>query len=132
MQVKFIILRLENAIPTILESSTLLQQQKIQQNLKRLTATSAGMFTLLDYINFKGEGISEKERYQGQGWGLKQVLLTMPDTYEDPLRAFGLSADEVLTRRVKNAPRDEMRWLLGWRNRVYGYQDIVVNAGVKP
>lgn len=126
IQVKFIILRLENAIPKILASSSSLERQKIQINLQRLTATSAGLFTLLDYINFKGEGISEKERYQGQGWGLKQVLLTMPDTYIDPLRAFGLSADEVLTRRVKNAPRDEMRWLQGWRNRIYGYQYIPV------
>ena len=132
IQVKFIILRLESAIPQILESSTLSQHQKIQTNLNRLTATSAGIFTLLDYINFKGEGISDKERYQGQGWGLKQVLLTMPDSYKNPLRAFGLSADEVLTRRVKNAPRDEIRWLSGWRNRVYGYQNIVVNSVVKP
>jgi len=127
IQVKFIILRLENAIPEIIESSEQWQQQKIKANIQQLTATTAGLFTLLDYINFKGEGISPKERYQGQGWGLKQVLLTMPEQYENPLRAFGLSADEVLTRRVKNAPRDETRWLKGWRNRVHAYQNIVVN-----
>jgi len=130
IQVKFIILRLENAIPQILESSTLQERQKIQNNLKQLTATSAGLFALLDYINFKGDGVSVKERYQGQGWGLKQVLLAMPDIYKNPLRAFGLSADEILTRRVKNAPRDEVRWLRGWRSRVHSYQNIIVSNDV--
>jgi hypothetical protein len=126
LQVKFIILRLEKAIPVIIVDSTPEQKILIEQHLKRLTASPAGLFVLLDYINFKGEGLSEKERYQGQGWGLKQVLLSMPSKYDNTLRAFAYSADEVLTRRVKNAPRDESRWLKGWRVRVQGYQDIVV------
>jgi hypothetical protein len=127
LQVNFIISRLEKALPLILGSCTLAQKSKIESHLARLTATPQGVFSLLDYINFKGEGLSENERYQGEGWGLKQVLLTMPEQYSDPLRAFGLSADEVLTRRVKNAPRDELRWLKGWRARVYSYQNITVN-----
>jgi hypothetical protein len=127
LQVKFIILRLEKAIPLILESCSQKQRITIQYHMANLTATAEGLFTLLDYINFKGDGLSEKERYQGQGWGLKQVLLTMPGEYSDPLRAFGLAADEVLTRRVKNAPGDEFRWLKGWRSRVYSYQYIKVN-----
>ena len=28
----------------------------------------------MDYVNFKGEGVSSSERYRGQGWGLLQVL----------------------------------------------------------
>ena len=79
---------------------------------------------LLDYVNFKGEGINKKERYEGKGWGLKQVLLAMPQNENNPLRNFAFSADEVLTRRVINAPRDESRWLAGWRIRVHGYIDL--------
>lgn len=126
LQVKFIISRLEKAIPKILAICDKGQKRRLTYNLTQLTATPEGLFTLLDYVNFKGEGLSEKERYQGHGWGVKQVLLTMSKQYSDPLRAFGLAADEVLTRRVKNAPRDESRWLKGWRVRVHAYQHITV------
>jgi hypothetical protein len=123
IQVRFIVVRLEKAIPMILKKSTLAEQKIITRNLQQLSTPEA-IFTLLDYVNFKGEGINEKESYQGHGWGLKQVLLTMPEHYDNPLRSFGLAADEVLTRRVKNAPRDESRWLKGWRARVHGYQSL--------
>ncbi|WP_028866053.1 hypothetical protein [Psychromonas aquimarina] len=126
LQVKFIILRLEAAIPHIIHSSTTAQKKIVKEHIKRMTATPEGVFSMLDYVNFKGEGLSKKERYQGHGWGLKQVLLNMPVEYDNALYAFGMSADEVLTRRVKNAPKKEFRWLKGWRARVYGYQKIVV------
>ena len=127
LQVKFIILRLEKAIPLIFSACDPQQKNKLKANLLSLTSTPEGIFALLDYINFKGEGLLEQESYQGEGWGLKQVLVAMPLKYKDPLRAFGLAADEVLTRRVKNAPRDELRWLKGWRVRVHSYQNIVVD-----
>jgi len=127
LQVQFIIKRLEAGIPLILADSNETQKKVIHYQLARLTASSEGIFVLLDYINFKGEGVSLKERYQGQGWGLKQVLLTMPLEYDNVLRAFTLSADEVLTRRVKNAPKNERHWLTGWRVRLQGYQNMPVN-----
>ncbi|MCP4323090.1 MAG: hypothetical protein GY951_02565 [Psychromonas sp.] len=123
LQVRFIVQRLEKAIPLIFEDSPPEQQKVISKNLQQLS-TPEGIFTLLDYVNFKGEGVNEKERYQGEGWGLKQVLLAMPVASDDPLRSFGLAADEMLTRRVKNAPRDEFRWLKGWRVRVHGYKNL--------
>jgi hypothetical protein len=125
LQVRFIVVRLEKAIPLILEKSTLAEHKIITKNLDRLKTPEA-VFTLLDYVNFKGEGVNEKERYQGEGWGLKQVLLAMPKNYDNPLRSFGLAADEILTRRVKNAPRDEFRWLKGWRLRVHAYQNLTI------
>ncbi|WP_372881106.1 hypothetical protein [Psychromonas sp.] len=126
LQVQFIIKRLENGIPLILADSDATEKKVIHYQLARLTATPEGLFVLLDYINFKGEGVSLKERYQGQGWGLKQVLLTMPLDYDNVLRVFALSADEVLTRRVKNSPKDELHWLNGWRVRLQGYQSITL------
>lgn len=127
LQVQFIIKRLETGIPLILIDSNKTEMKVINYQLARLTILPEGLFALLDYINFKGEGILSKESYQAQGWGLKQVLLTMPLEYDDPLRAFSLSADEVLTRRVKNAPADELHWLKGWRVRVHSYQNIMID-----
>ncbi|MDA7746839.1 hypothetical protein N8878_05850 [Psychromonas sp.] len=121
LQATFIIKRLEKGIPDILNASTEQEKIKINKSLSSLTSSPEGIFVLLDYINFKGEGISTKERYQGYGWGLKQVLLAMPDNSENPILSFALSADEMLTRRVKNAPRDEFNWLKGWRVRLYKY-----------
>jgi len=73
-------------------------------------------------VNFKGEGVSPAERYNGQGWGLLQVLETMP-TSGKALPEFSKAADIVLTRRVKNSPpaRNEAKWLPGWRNRLSTY-----------
>ncbi|TEW55245.1 hypothetical protein E2R68_05670 [Psychromonas sp. RZ22] len=126
LQARFIIKRLETGIPAILKASSEQEKVKITQHLADLTATPEGIFILLDYINFKGEGISDKEQYQGYGWGLKQVLLAMPDKSNNVLLSFALSADEMLTRRVKNAPRDEFNWLRGWRVRVYKYPTLKI------
>lgn len=126
LQAKFIIKRLEAGIPNILSHSNLQQKEKIDAQLSKLTATPEGIFVLLDYINFKGEGISKEEEYRGQGWGLKQVLLAMPENPDDALLSFALAADEMLTRRVKNAPRDEIHWLKGWRVRVHKYPHLTI------
>lgn len=124
LQARFIIKRLERGIPAILESSDEIQKIKINKNLSALTSTPEGIFVLLDYINFKGEGIASNEQYQGYGWGLKQVLLAMPEQSNNILLSFALAADEMLTRRVKNAPRDEIQWLKGWRVRVHKYPSL--------
>ena len=81
-----------------------------------------GLYPLMDYVNFKGEGTSPTERYQGEGWGLSQVLAGMSDT-GSPTAAFSKSADRVLTRRIELSPpaRGEKRWLPGWRNRLATY-----------
>lgn len=121
LQAMFIIKRLEKGIPAILATSNDQEKLKINNSLSALTSTPEGIFVLLDYVNFKGEGISEKEQYQGVGWGLKQVLLTMPAQTDNVLLSFALSSDEVLTRRVKNAPQSEIHWLKGWRVRVHKY-----------
>ena len=126
LQALFIIKRLETGIPAILASSTKVERDKLEKEIFTLTSTPEGIFVLLDYINFKGEGISIKERYQGKGWGLKQVLLAMPDHSNNILASFALSADEVLTRRVKNAPKNEINWLKGWRVRIHKYPTLKI------
>ena len=93
------------------------------KRVQRLLKTMEGKYALLDYLNFKGEGILPSERYNSQGWGLVQVLEEMADS-EDPQAAFSEAAKQVLVRRVKNAPqeRKEERWLPGWTARVSTYR----------
>jgi hypothetical protein len=120
-QTAFIIRRMEAALPKMLATLDNDQQRDhVRQQFYRVANTHNGLYALIDYINFKGEGTSPKERYKDQGWGLLQVLETMPGN-GDAMSEFVHSADVVLTRRVQNANRDESRWLPGWRNRLRTY-----------
>jgi len=120
-QVEFIVLRLQASLPGILDTlPTQSRREHVTTQFYRVARQPTGVYALIDYVNFKGEGISARERYLGQGWGLLQVLETMDD--EQPtLPEFVRAADFVLTRRVQNAPRDESRWLPGWRKRLQTY-----------
>jgi len=97
----------------------------IRRRLESLLATPAGRYALVDYVNFKGEGLDPRERYQGEGWGLLQVLDAMTGTPSAAVADFAAAADRVLTRRVANADpsRHEERWLPGWRRRLTTYTD---------
>jgi len=78
---------------------------------------------MIDYMNFKGEGTKETERYKGEGWGLLQVLERMHGTGPGAPKEFAQAAAEVLTRRVKNAPGGAEGGAVagGWKGRVRGY-----------
>jgi hypothetical protein len=96
----------------------------VQQQFERLGKTPQGCYALVDYVNFKGEGVLHTERYRGQGWGLLQVLEAMhgaPDTAV--VDEFARAAKAILIRRVQNAPaeRHESRWLSGWIRRANSY-----------
>ncbi len=121
-QARFAAMRLESALPKILAAAPAAQRPRIEANFRRVAAEPLGFYALMDYVNFKGEGVNPAERYNGQGWGLLQVLETMP-TSGNALPEFAKAADTVLTRRVKNSPpaRNESKWLPGWRNRLATY-----------
>jgi hypothetical protein len=121
-QIQFIIKRLEQALPQMLDAlPTEERRNHVRQQFYRVAQKPVGVYALVDYINFKGEGVSPKERYQGQGWGLLQVLENMPGDSNNLMVEFAKSADKMLTLRVRNAPKDESRWLPGWRNRLKTY-----------
>jgi len=124
MQARFLVQRTEQALPKMLSTAPSSQRAKIKANYERLMATPRGLFAVVDYVNFKGEGTKETERYQGEGWGLLQVLANMGESEgASPAALFAKSAEEILTRRVRNSPpeRHEERWLNGWKNRVRAY-----------
>lgn len=95
------------------------------EKVRLLEASPAGIYCLIDYMNFKGRGDDQGERYNGYGWGLLQVLDEMPDdlTAEEAPRFFAAAAELVLRRRIDNSPpeRSEIRWLPGWINRLGTY-----------
>jgi len=127
LQTTFLISRMEAALPKMQEGLGDGECGRLVSRFRGLAATAHGAYAMIDYVNFKGEGVSEKERYGGEGWGLKQVLLGMQEEifHKDQCLAFSESAKRVLTRRVKNSPpeRKESRWLQGWLNRCDTYRD---------
>lgn len=122
-QANFLAMRLERSLPIMLQAAAPESRNLIQANFKRVAASPQGVYALIDYVNFKGEGTDVRERYNGQGWGLLQVLEGMPDD-KPALEAFAISARNTLARRVKNSPpaRHEQRWLPGWFNRIETYR----------
>lgn len=124
LQTEHIILRLENALPKILDKiDDQALKQKVQERFYRvLNSGPAGVFALVDYVNFKGEGLELVPEYGNISWGLRQVLENMKDT-DNPVKDYAESAKAVLTKRVENSPkhRNEQQWLKGWHNRVDRY-----------
>jgi hypothetical protein len=121
-QARYAAMRLESALPKMLAAAPAKERHRIEQNFRRVAAEPLGFYALMDYVNFKGEGTNPNERYKSQGWGLLQVLETMPETGK-ALSQFAKAADTVLTRRIQNSPaaRNEAKWLPGWRNRLTTY-----------
>lgn len=128
-QVAFLIERLVRALPVMLAVAPEETRARLVDRLRRVlyaadgSITPEGVYALVDYVNFKGEGTAPAERYQGEGWGLLQVLDAMADRPGADLAAFADAAAAVLTRRVTLAPggRREARWLGGWLKRVATY-----------
>ncbi|RBW49920.1 hypothetical protein [Marinobacter sp. F3R11] len=126
IQAEFIFRRAKSSLAQIVESVPENRQEQVQADLEALSRTPGGTYALMDYVNFKGEGLSDAERYNGEGWGLRQVLLAMePDPESTTLERFRKAAAKVLTRRADNAddPIEKNRWLKGWLKRLETYTE---------
>ena len=125
LQAQFLVERLQESLAKMLNEAGQAERDNVQRQFTRVASTPRGCYALVDYVNFKGEGVLSTERYHGQGWGLLQVLEGMHGTEPGPpaTREFANSAAAILRRRVQNSPpeRHEARWLPGWLNRVHTY-----------
>ena len=125
LQVMFIFKRLEASLEKMLEASD--NKENVKKQFYRVANSPNGLYPLIDYVNFKGEGTNPKERYTGQGWGLLQVLENMKGTEigKAALTEFSNSAKFVLQRRVNNSDpsKNEKKWLQGWFNRCNTYAE---------
>ena len=130
-QAEFMAKRLTKALPKIL---AVIKNPRKKANIKwrfnhilynkNGTINAQGLYILLDYVNFKGEGTLASEGYHGEGWGLLQVLENMKfSKNKSRFKSFGQSASYVLSRRIKNSPkkRGEERWRKGWNVRLKTY-----------
>jgi hypothetical protein len=137
-QLGFMAWRLAQALPEVVAHAAPHEQGRVRAQYQRVLRSSsggvsaAGVYALLDYVNFKGEGVEPGERYRGEGWGLLQVLQAMPGDPADPRDAFADAAGIVLARRVANAPpeRDEGRYLPGWLARLDTYRTAAFEAAL--
>lgn len=125
VQTDFIIARSRAALPKMLAAAPASEKARIEQNYHKVATTPQGTYALIDYVNFKGEGILTTERYNGRGWGLLQVLGEMRDVPSGAAAAteFAAAAKRALSRRIVNSPpaRGEKRWEEGWHKRCNTY-----------
>ncbi|MFA5504536.1 MAG: hypothetical protein WC423_03860 [Vulcanimicrobiota bacterium] len=125
LQTDFIMQRSRAALAKMQETAETEERARLEANYNKVASTTNGVYALIDYVNFKGEGINPKERYGGEGWGLMQVLLEMRDVPagQPAAREFAAAAKRTLDRRIANSPPDrgESRWRAGWHNRCNGY-----------
>ena len=123
-QINFIVNRLSHSLDDIVATFPLNQQATIREKLSTLAQSHPpyGSYALIDYVHFKGTGLTPSERYENQGWGLQQVIEEM-ESKPTTLYSFVQTAKLMLSRRVANAPieRNEQRWHAGWHKRVESY-----------
>ena len=129
-QTQFLILRMQEALPKILATlDEANDREHVQTQFDRMVRASPDLYPLVDYVNFKGEGIAPLEAFENketgarEGWGLKQVLLQMSGTTEgrSALHEFADAAKLVLKRRISNRPRDAVH-AAGWFARCDTYR----------
>lgn len=134
VQARYAADRAERSLPKVLAAAPASERPILQARYDAVAAAPNGVYALVDYVNFKGEGVSPTERYPSaavpgtfEGWGLLQALELMPDSPpgQPAVEAFARAADAALTRRVANSPpeRNESRWLDGWRKRLRTYAE---------
>ena len=79
LQVLFIVERLHGSTADLFRGLEPPVRRAVETSFYEVanSQTPYGMYALIDYVHFKGTGISASERYQGEGWGLLQVLLEL-------------------------------------------------------
>lgn len=133
VQAEFIFRRAKESLASVVAAAPESRQADVEHHLQHLSQTPGGVYAIVDYVNFKGEGLSPDERYNGEGWGLLQVLMAMPglaeatgsDNSANTLAEFRAAAGRVLTRRADNAdnPVEQEQWLAGWLRRIDTYRE---------
>lgn len=129
-QTQYLLTRAEASLPKMLTALASDDERRhLLGQLGRLVRSSPDLYPLIDYVNFKGEGISEKEtRFDAAtdrnlGWGLRWLLLEMRgvDDGAPALAEFSRAAKAVLDRRIRNHPPSQ-RWREGWHRRCDTYK----------
>ena len=130
LQASYIFERAKRAMPRLVKATPPHLRAHVAQNLNAVANTRGGWYALIDYVNFKGEGLNRRGGYKGQNWGLLQVLENMrpSEPGQMALNNFADSAIQTLERRVRNSKpsRGESRWMRGWTIRCNTYRQPFV------
>ncbi len=130
LQLLFLAERLQQALPKMLEIVSEEAGMHVKQQFFRVAHSPYGLYALIDYVNFKGEGVLLSERYNGRGWGLLQVLEEMQgnEIGIPAIQEFIRAAEQLLIARVNNAPSgvSDSKWLPVWQRRVKTYYDFAI------
>jgi hypothetical protein len=140
-QAQYLLVRAQRAMDKILQSSPdSTERAHIITQFSRMVQASKDLYPLIDYIEFKGEGINpeetavDKQTGKRQGWGLKQVLLKMNGKATEPkavLAEYADAAQSVLQQRVRNIPANHP-WESGWFRRVDTYRRPLIEVASTP
>ncbi|MDB4523259.1 hypothetical protein N9074_03815, partial [Akkermansiaceae bacterium] len=79
IQTEFIAYKSQAALPRIMHAAPTQERARIKANYDKVASNANGVYALVDYVNFKGDGTNPTERYNNQGWGLMWVLMEMKD-----------------------------------------------------
>jgi len=131
LQTQFMIEQFYEQLPLIIAAAPENKRARVVRIIGSMRSSDCGMYALVDYCNFKGSGLNQKERINNQGWGLLQVLCDSADSLlVDTLYAkdtisisFALSAMKLLIIRVQNSSPQYtcMSFVPGWIRRVETY-----------
>jgi len=127
LQAEFMIDRMIRKMPEIVEAAPIRHRKKVIKNIELLRASSLGNYVLVDYLNFKGDGLNSKEVAGGQPWGLLAVLLDMPNNLnaKNVTKAFAVSAAKKLLNRIEKSPDyKDITFMHGWMKRISTYTDF--------
>lgn len=125
LQTEFMVHRLQQKLEYIIQDLHKPVGQKVERNVALMAESKNGVYALIDYLNFKGDGLNLREHYNGYYWGLKQVLAEMSpcSTNKEAIHEFIRAAQLLLSQRIAHAPRNESSWRTGWFNRLETYRN---------
>lgn len=122
VQILFIYERLKSSLPQMMLSSD--NPELVKYQFDRVATAKNGLYPLIDYVNFKGEGLNTSKAYNDVGWGLRQILEDLDGSKSSTaLNEFADSCTKILKKRVRNQPRgkNEEVFLPGWIKRCQSY-----------
>jgi hypothetical protein len=123
LQIKFLVTHSFETFEKIVDSFDESCKSLMINKLEKLLEDPRGLYALIDYCQFKGSGLNEKEFKDGRGFGLKQVIEALP---QDSLNveSFVKTAKDILKERAKNSHGHDEKWLSSWINRLDRYRNF--------
>jgi hypothetical protein len=134
LQTQFMIKRLEDEWIAILAEAPSDRQEHLCHSFNLMRSSLLGTYALVDYLNFKGNGLNPREERNGHRFGLLQVMLDLPDGLNDEniTKAFAICAARRLVNYIGHFYPEyrPVKFLAGWVKRVstYSRQNIFDSA----